>query len=62
VKQGSKQVVQTKSSGTWRKKAEHETKEKAQKQVNLLQGVEHGWKPTGKPAKSASKKSSGKKK
>jgi len=33
----------TKSKGT--------TKAKAQKQVNLLRGVEHGWKPTGKKTK-----------
>jgi len=33
----------TKSKGT--------TKEKAKVQVNLLRGVEHGWKPTGKKAK-----------
>jgi len=38
----------TKSKGT--------TKEKAQKQVNLLRGVEHGWKPTGKKAKRSAKK------
>jgi hypothetical protein len=27
------------------------TKAKAQKQANLLRAVEHGWVPTGKPAK-----------
>ena len=32
-------------------KAKHTTKEKAEAQRRLLQGVEHGWKPTGKPAK-----------
>lgn len=29
-------------------KAQATTPEKAQKQVNLLRGVEHGWKPTKK--------------
>lgn len=29
----------------------HGTKENAQAQMNLLNAVEHGWKPTGKPAK-----------
>jgi hypothetical protein len=33
----------TKSKGT--------TKAKAQAQANLLRGVEHGWKPTGKAAR-----------
>ena len=33
----------TKSKGT--------TKEKAEKQRNLLNAVEHGWKPTGKKKK-----------
>ena len=32
-------------------KAKHTTKKKAEAQRRLLQGVEHGWKPTGKPAK-----------
>ena len=32
-------------------KSKHTTKEKAEAQRRLLQGVEHGWKPTGKPAK-----------
>ena len=32
-------------------KAKRTTKAKAQKQANLLRGVEHGWKPTGKPAR-----------
>lgn len=29
-------------------KAKHTTKAKAQAQKRLLQGVEHGWKPTGR--------------
>jgi len=32
-------------------KAKHTTKKKAEAQANLLRGVEHGWKPTGKPAR-----------
>ena len=31
--------------------AKSTTKKKAQAQANLLRGVEHGWKPTGKPAR-----------
>jgi len=32
-------------------KAKSTTKVKAQRQTRLLRGVEHGWKPTGKPAR-----------
>jgi len=32
-------------------KAKGTTKRKAQKQVNLLRGVKHGWKPTGKKSR-----------
>lgn len=32
-------------------KAKHTTPAKAQRQANLLRAVEHGWKPTGEPAK-----------
>lgn len=32
-------------------KAKGTTPQKAQRQANLLRGVEHGWKPTGKPAR-----------
>lgn len=32
-------------------KAKSTTKAKAQRQASLLRGVEHGWKPTGKPAR-----------
>lgn len=31
--------------------AKSTTKTKAQRQANLLRGVSHGWKPTGKPAR-----------
>ena len=32
-------------------KGTHDSKIKAIRQKNLLYGVEHGWEPTGKPAK-----------
>lgn len=30
--------------------AKSTTQEKAERQANLLRGIEHGWKPTGEPA------------
>lgn len=36
-------------------KAKSTTKAKATWQANLLRGVEHGWKPTGKPARKKGK-------
>lgn len=45
----------TKTDGRYRvrtpggTKAKGTTKEKAMAQANLLRGVEHGWRPTGKP-------------
>lgn len=39
-------------------KAKGTTKAKAQRQANLLRGVEHGWRPTGRPARSKSRKRS----
>ena len=43
---------------TWGGKttAKKTTKKKAQAQLNLLRGVEHGWKPTGAPARYKRKK------
>ena len=35
--------------------AKHTTKAKAQAQANLLRGIKHGWKPTGKPKKKKKK-------
>lgn len=35
--------------------AKRTTKKKAQAQANLLRGIEHGWKPTGKKARSKRK-------
>jgi len=37
-------------------KAKKTTKKKAQRQANLLRAIEHGWKPTGKPARDIRKK------
>jgi len=37
-------------------KAKSTTKTKAERQKRLLYAVEHGWKPTGKPAKNVRKK------
>jgi len=37
-------------------KAKSTTKAKAQRQANLLRGIEHGWKPTGKKARDKRKK------
>ena len=36
-------------------KAKHTTMAKAQRQKRLLNAVEHGWKPTGKPTKKKKK-------
>ncbi len=36
-------------------KAKRTTKKKAQAQANLLRGIEHGFKPTGKPARKKKK-------
>ena len=38
-------------------KAKATTPAKAKRQANLLRGVEHGWKPTGKPARGVGSKS-----
>jgi len=42
---------------TWggRTTAKRTTKRKAQSQLNLLRGIEHGWRPTGKPARAKRK-------
>lgn len=37
-------------------KAKRTTKAKAQRQANLLRGIEHGFKPTGKKARDLRKK------
>lgn len=49
-KRGNKWVVYNTETGSV--KGRHDTEEKAQRQINLLRGIEHGnWKPTGKPAR-----------
>ncbi len=45
-KKGNKYFVINMASG--KVKGTHMTKEKAQAQMKLMQGIEHGWKPTGK--------------
>ena len=44
VKRGSRWAVVKNSTGAV--KAMHDSKEKAMAQLRLLEGVEHGWKPT----------------
>lgn len=39
--------------------AKKTTKAKAQRQANLLRGIEHGWEPTGKPARNLRSKRKG---
>jgi len=46
---GSKFIVKNKKTGDI--KGHFTSRKKALRQMRLLQGVEHGWKPTGKPAK-----------
>jgi len=48
-KRGNKWVVFNKETGDV--KGRHDSKPKAQSQINLLRAVEHGWQPTGKPVK-----------
>lgn len=43
-------------------KAKAATPENAAAQARLLRGIEHGWKPTGKPAKKKAVKARGAKK
>lgn len=42
--------------------AKRTTKKKAERQANLLRGVEHGWKPSGKKARDLRKKKKRRKK
>ncbi len=48
-KQGNKWIVRNKETG--HVKGTHDSKVKAIRQINLLRGVEHGWKPTGAKAR-----------
>jgi hypothetical protein len=38
-------------NGKWSKKQQCSSHANAVKAMSLLEGVEHGWKPTGKPSK-----------
>ena len=49
VKRGEKWLVRNKEAG--HVKGTHDSETKAQHQINLLRGVEHGWHPTGAKAK-----------
>lgn len=40
-------------------KGHHDSRGSAQRQINLLRGVEHGWKPTGKKARKVKKAAKG---
>lgn len=57
-KRGSKWVTVNKNTGDV--KGTHSSKAKAEAQRRLLEGIKHGWKPTGK--KSSSHKKTGKRK
>ncbi len=46
VKQGTKYILKNVRTGDV--KGTHTTKAKAEKQRRLLEGIKHGWKPTGK--------------
>jgi len=44
-------VVQHKKGGKWTKKQTARSVPAAKRAINLLRGVEHGWTPTGAPAR-----------
>jgi len=46
---GDKFIV--KNTDTGDVKGTHDSREKAQRQINLLRGIDHGWKPTGAKAR-----------
>lgn len=48
-KRGSKFVVLNTDTGDV--KGTHSSRTVAQRQINLLRGIEHGWKPTGRKAR-----------
>lgn len=41
-------TVLKKEDGSWSKKAKAKSPASAKRMVNLLRGVKHGWKPTGR--------------
>ena len=45
-------AVYHKKGNRWVKKQQTSSPENAMKAMHLLMGVEHGWKPTGAPARS----------
>lgn len=49
-------TVQHKRGGQWVKKQTCASPAAAQRAVNLLRGVKHGWKPTGAPARDVRKR------
>lgn len=53
-KRGKRWVVV--NTETRKVKGRHGSRAGAQRQVNLLRGVEHGWKPTGKPTRKRKRK------
>ena len=48
-KKGEKWIVR--NTETKDVKGRHDSKIKAQRQINLLRGIEKGWEPTGAPAR-----------
>jgi len=46
---GNKWILKNKETG--KVKGTHDSYTSALKQMRLLQGIEHGWKPTGAPSK-----------
>lgn len=48
-KQGEQWIVRNTDTG--KVKGTHGSKIKAQRQINLLRGIEHGFEPTGKAAR-----------
>ena len=47
---GNKHIVYNKETGDV--KGSHDSMSSAERQINLLRGIEHGWQPTGKKARS----------
>jgi len=49
-------TIYHKKGGKWTKKQAAGSVNKAKKAMNLLRGIEHGWVPTGKPARKSRKR------
>lgn len=49
-------TIQHKKGGKWTKKQTAKSVPAAKRALNLLRGVEHGWTPTGAPARRATSK------